>query len=117
VQPQISTDYRRKAEPSEEGVVQVADILGPRKKAKQDRDERIAHAAEGRESREKFASKKAKRREEGPHSSTTNREKARKKNLMMTIHKIRKSNKGGLVGHGKKFRAMERKRQKGKVKK
>ena len=76
------------------------------------------HAAEGREGREKFASKKATRREEGPHTSTTNREKARKKNLMMTIHKIRKAGgKAGLVGQGKKFRAMERKRQKGKVKK
>jgi len=93
-------------------------ILGPRKKAKQDREERMQHAAEGREGREKFASKKATRREEGPHTSTTNREKARKKNLMMTIHKIRKvGGKAGLVGHGKKFRAMERKRQKGKVKK
>jgi hypothetical protein len=37
--------------------------------------------------------------------------------LMMTIHKIRKGGKAGLVGQGKKFRAMERKRQKGKVKK
>jgi protein SDA1 len=113
-----ATNHRRKMESmKDDGVVDVADILGPRKKAKQDREQRMAHAAEGREGREKFASKKATRREEGPHTSTTNREKARKKNLMMTIHKIRKGNQGGLVGHGKKFRAMERKRQKGKVKK
>jgi hypothetical protein len=77
----------------------------------------MLHAAEGREGREKFASKKASRREDGPHTSTTNSEKARKKNLMMTIHKIRRGKKGGLVGQGKKFRAMERKRQKGKVRK
>jgi len=77
----------------------------------------MQHAASGREDREKFASKMALRREDGPHTSTTNREKARKKNLMMTIHKIRKGGKAGLAGHGKKFRAMERKRQKGKVKK
>jgi protein SDA1 len=76
----------------------------------------MAHAAEGREGRDKFASKKAARREDGPHTSTTNREKARKKNLMMTIHKIRKGNPG-LVKQGKKFKAMEKKRQKGKVKK
>ena len=77
----------------------------------------MQHAAEGREGREKFASKKASRRDDGSHTSTTNREKSRKKNLMMTIHKIRKDGKSGLVGQGKKFRAMERKRQKGKVKK
>jgi protein SDA1 len=76
----------------------------------------MQHAAEGREGREKFASKKASRREEGPHTSTTNREKARKKNLMMTIHKVREGRKVGLVSQGKKLRAIERKRHKGKVK-
>ena len=109
--------FRRKVEPTTGDFVDVATILGPRKKAKQDREERIQHAAEGREGRAKFASKKATRREEGPHTSTTNREKARKKNLMMTIHKVRKGGKAGLVGKGKKFKAIERKRQKGKVKK
>src|SRR5271170_7060279 len=108
---------RRKVEPTNDEYLEASKILGPRKKAKQDREERIQHAAEGREGREKFASKKASRREDGPHTSTTNREKSRKKNVMMTIHKIRKGGKAGLVGQGKKFRAMERKRQKGKVKK
>jgi protein SDA1 len=77
----------------------------------------MEHAQQGREGREKFASKKAKRREENPHTSTTNREKARKKNLMMTIHKVRKNGKVNLVTQGKKFKEIERKRHKGKVKK
>jgi protein SDA1 len=109
---------RRKPEtPTTDGYVDAFTILGPRKKAKQDREERMEHAAEGREGRDKFASKKAKRREDGPHTSTTNREKARKKNLMMTIHKIRRGAKPNLTAQGKKFKAIERKRQKGKVKK
>lgn len=108
---------RRKSETLDDEYVNPNSLLTIRKKAKQDREERMAHAAEGREGREKFASKKATRREDGPYSSTTNREKARKKNLMMTIHKIRKGSKSGLVGQGKKFRAIEKKRQKGKVKK
>jgi protein SDA1 len=77
----------------------------------------MQHAAEGREGREKFASKKATRRDDGPHTSTTNREKSRKKNLMMTIHKIRRGAKVGLISQGKKFRVIEKKRHKGKVKK
>ncbi|KAG7193000.1 Severe Depolymerization of Actin [Scheffersomyces spartinae] len=53
-------------------------------KYKQLREERIAHAQEGREGREKFGSRKGKR--DVAHS-TTNREKARKKNFVMMIHK------------------------------
>lgn len=53
-------------------------------KYKQLREERIAHAKEGREDRDKFGSKKGKR--DAPHS-TTNKEKARKKNFVMMIHK------------------------------
>lgn len=52
-------------------------------KYKQLREERIAHAKEGKEDRE-FGSRKGKR--EAPHS-TTNKEKARKKNFMMMIYK------------------------------
>ncbi|RLV90193.1 Protein SDA1 [Spathaspora sp. JA1] len=53
-------------------------------KYKQLREERIAHAKEGKEDREKFGSRKGKR--DAPHS-TTNKEKARKKNFVMMIHK------------------------------
>lgn len=53
-------------------------------KYKQLREERIAHAKEGREDRDKFGSRKGNR--DGAHS-TTNKEKARKKNFVMMIHK------------------------------
>src|SRR5271170_2279593 len=103
------------AESTNDEYLDASTILGPRKRAKQDREERMQHAAEGREGRDKFASKKASRREDGPHTSTTNREKARKKNLMMTIHKVREGRKVGLVSQAKKMKAIERKRHKGKV--
>lgn len=53
-------------------------------KYKQLREERIAVAREGKDDREKFGSRRGKR--DAPHS-TTNREKARKKNFVMMIHK------------------------------
>lgn len=53
-------------------------------KYKQLREERIAAAKEGKEDREKFGSRRGKL--DKPHS-TTNREKARKKNFVMMIHK------------------------------
>lgn len=66
-----------------EEVIDSASLLG-KVKYKQLREERIAHAKEGREDRDKFGSKKGKR--DAPHS-TTNKEKARKKNFVMMIHK------------------------------
>lgn len=66
-----------------EDEVDSATLTGP-SKFKQLREERIAHAKEGKEDRGKFGSRKGNR--EGAHS-TTNREKARKKNFVMTIHK------------------------------
>lgn len=53
-------------------------------KYKQLREERIAHAKEGKEDRDKFGSRRGKR--DAAHS-TTNKEKARKKNFVMMIHK------------------------------
>ncbi|KAI0321031.1 SDA1-domain-containing protein [Amylostereum chailletii] len=58
------------------------DILGPRKKAKADYEERMASIAKGREGREKFGSLKGKKEST---SSTTNREKARNKPIMMIM--------------------------------
>lgn len=58
-------------------------LVGPIK-YKQLREERIAQAQEGREDRDKFGSRRGQR--DAPHS-TTNREKARKKNFVMMIHK------------------------------
>ncbi|WPK22919.1 hypothetical protein PUMCH_000142 [Australozyma saopauloensis] len=66
-----------------EEAIDSTSLLG-QVKYKQLREERIAHAREGREDREKFGSKKGKR--DAPHS-TTNKEKARKKNFVMMIHK------------------------------
>lgn len=66
-----------------EELVDADRLVGP-VKYKQTREERIAKIMEGREGREKFGSRKGKR--DGVHS-TTNREKERKKNFVMMIHK------------------------------
>ncbi|KAG6865281.1 hypothetical protein C0991_003741 [Blastosporella zonata] len=60
------------------------DILGPRKKAKADYAERMASIQKGREGREKFKSNKGKINKESA-SSSTNREKARNKPIMMIL--------------------------------
>ena len=69
--------------PRGEEIVDADRLVGP-VKYKQTREERIAKIMEGREGREKFGSRKGKI--EGQHS-TTNREKQRKKNFVMMIHK------------------------------
>ena len=68
---------------SNEDAVDSTSLVG-KVKYKQLREERIAHAKESKEGREKFGSRKGKR--DAPHS-TTNKEKARKKNFVMMIHK------------------------------
>ncbi len=60
------------------------EILGPRKRAKQDYEERMESIRKGREGREKFGSLKEKKRKEAK-SSSTNREKARHKPIMMAL--------------------------------
>ncbi|OAD71911.1 hypothetical protein PHYBLDRAFT_97053, partial [Phycomyces blakesleeanus NRRL 1555(-)] len=72
-----------KKRPAEERLVDEFAILGPRKKAKQDYEERMASIQEGREGREKFGSKKGNK----DRGSTTNREKSRNKNYVMIAHK------------------------------
>lgn len=49
------------------------DILGPRKRAKENYEERMKRIAEGREGRDKFGSSKGKKKAD-VHSSSTNRE-------------------------------------------
>lgn len=66
-----------------EELVDATRLVGP-VKYKQTREERLAAVQEGREGREKFGSRRGKR--ENAHS-TTNREKQRKKNFVMMIHK------------------------------
>lgn len=67
-----------------EDLVDSTTLVGPVSKYKQTRDERMEKILEGREGREKYGSRRGKR--EAPRS-TTNREKARKKNFVMMIHK------------------------------
>ncbi|EJU05990.1 SDA1-domain-containing protein [Dacryopinax primogenitus] len=64
--------------------VTEADIMGPRKRVKADYEERMASVREGREGREKYGSKKGKKSKDVP-SSTTNRQKARNKPVMMIL--------------------------------
>jgi protein SDA1 len=86
--------------------ISESDILGPRKKAKADYEERIASIARGREGREKFGSMKGKRRKETP-SSSTNREKARNKPIMMIMGSkgVRGKKKQSLHEKQKRLRA------------
>ncbi|CAG8472071.1 24088_t:CDS:10 [Cetraspora pellucida] len=72
-------------------IVDVNFITGPRKKAKQDYEERIESIKAGREGREKFGGPKKGKKVEG--TSTTNKEKARHKAFMMVIHKKNMINK------------------------
>ncbi|KAG7837849.1 hypothetical protein KL942_004261 [Ogataea angusta] len=66
-----------------EDSVDHSSLVG-RVKYKQTKEERLEQVKEGREDRDKFGSRKGKR--DAPHS-TTNREKQRKKNFVMMIHK------------------------------
>ncbi|EPQ25760.1 uncharacterized protein PFL1_06627 [Pseudozyma flocculosa PF-1] len=81
------------------------DILGPRKKAKADYEERMASIEKGREDREKYGSRKGKKNKEGG-SSTTNREKEKGKNFQMVAKSwgVRSKKKASLREKSKKLR-------------
>ena len=91
---------------AEDVFVSENDILGPRKKAKADYAERMASIEKGREGREKFGSLKGKKRKEAP-SSSTNREKARNKPIMMILasNAVRGKKKASLREKQQKLRA------------
>ena len=72
------------ASAGEDTFLSEADLMGPRKKAKQNYEERIASIMEGREGREKYGSKKGKNKKEH-QTSTTNKEKRKNKPIMMVI--------------------------------
>ncbi|KAK9696697.1 Severe Depolymerization of Actin [Basidiobolus ranarum] len=76
---------KRKQDTNEasEEIVDESTILGPRKKKKQDYEERLESIKAGREGRSKFGSSKG----NPDRGSTTNREKARNKAFMMVVHK------------------------------
>lgn len=63
-------------------IITESNILGVRKKAKADYEERMASIAKGREGRGKFGSSKGKKNKE-TISSSTNKEKRRNKPIMM----------------------------------
>ncbi|GAA5863104.1 hypothetical protein JCM1840_002472 [Sporobolomyces johnsonii] len=81
------------------------DILGLQKKVKNSYEERLAKIAEGREGRDKFGSHKHKKLDQKEHS-TTNQEKKRKKNFMMTLHShnVQRKSRASLQQKSKKLR-------------
>ena len=60
------------------------DLIGPRKKVKSTYEDRLASIQRGREDRPKFGSAKGKKQKAAP-SSTTNRQKAKNKPIMMIL--------------------------------
>jgi len=91
------------SDPTQNEFISENDIIGPRKKAKADYAERMASIQKGREGREKFGSQKGKQNKAVP-SSSTNREKARNKPIMMVF--------GSLAVKGKKKASLRDKQQK-----
>ncbi|KDQ14142.1 hypothetical protein BOTBODRAFT_32930 [Botryobasidium botryosum FD-172 SS1] len=96
----------RKSMPQDESFISEGDILGPRKKTKADYAERMESIQKGREGREKFGSNKGKKTKEAP-SSSTNREKARNKPIMMILASgtVRNKKKASLREKQMKLRA------------
>ncbi|KAF3104022.1 Severe Depolymerization of Actin [Orbilia oligospora] len=88
-------------------------IEGPKTRGKSDKEARLAAVQEGREGREKYSSKRGKTLAEKPHS-TTNKEKARKKNFLMTLGQAKKKQKRSLIEHRRILKAHVEKQKKGK---
>ena len=88
------------------GVVTEASILGVRKKAKANYEERMASIAKGREGREKFGSSKGKKKKT-VMSSSTNKEKRRNKPVMMVRQSsaVRAKKMGSIKEKQKRIRA------------
>lgn len=80
----LEASKRNVGEDEQNRFLTESEILGARKRTKQDYEERMESIRKGREGREKFGSLKGKKMKEAP-SSSTNREKARNKPLMMAI--------------------------------
>jgi len=96
----------RSFEQQEDTFISENDILGPRKKPKADYAERMASVQKGREGRDKFGSHKGKQNKAAP-SSSTNREKARNKPIMMILSSgaVRSKKKASLREKQRKLRA------------
>ncbi|KAK9237321.1 SDA1-domain-containing protein [Lipomyces kononenkoae] len=97
-----------------EDTVDATSLLGP-KSGKADKAERLAAVMEGRQDRQ-FGPKKGKK-DSQPHS-TTNKEKARKKNFIMMIHKrdVQGKSKKSLRDKQKVLRAHVERQKKSKKK-
>ncbi len=97
-----SSSRKKKAEMQarhmDEGLT-AEQIEAPSRLRKSTKEERIALAREGKPDREEHKSTQAirKARKEAEGKSTTNREKARKKNFLMTLGKARSKHKRSLV--------------------
>lgn len=93
------------------------DILGPRKKAKADYEERMASIAKGREDRDKFGSKKGKKQKDKT-SSTTNEQKKKGKNFGMVSKSwaVRSKKKASLRDKSKALKKHKEKQSKMKGK-
>lgn len=109
--PEVKSKKRKRdkmgvAASEDPSVITEGEILGPRKKQKADYDERMASIQKGREGRDKFGSMKGKKAKETP-SSSTNREKARNKPIMMIMASsaVKGKRKASLREKQKKLRA------------
>lgn len=91
-----ATESRHKEDPLTATEIEGLAALSAGKKT---REERVAHAKEGKPDRSEHKSVTAKRKErkEEQGKSTTNKEKARKKNFMMTLGKAKSKGKRSLV--------------------
>ncbi|EPS43238.1 hypothetical protein H072_2759 [Dactylellina haptotyla CBS 200.50] len=96
-----------------EEAVDESIIEGPKTRGKSDKEARLAAVMEGREGRERFSSKRGKTLSEKPHS-TTNKEKARKKNFLMTLGQAKRKQKRSLMEHRRILKAHVEKQKKGK---
>ncbi|OKL56074.1 hypothetical protein UA08_08597 [Talaromyces atroroseus] len=96
VQKAQSTTNRHIDEPLTAAEIEGLALLS---KGKATREEKIAHAKESKTDRDEFKSKTARKKERkvADGKSTTNKEKARKKNFLMTLGKARSKNKRSLV--------------------
>lgn len=81
-----------------------AEIIGVRKRVRDTYEERMASIQAGREGREKFGSRKGQHKAE-KGSSTTNYEKRKTKNFMMTLHssKVKSKKNASLRDKQKKW--------------
>ncbi|TIB70754.1 SDA1-domain-containing protein [Wallemia mellicola] len=95
--------------------VTEAEIIGPRKRAKNDYEARMESINQGREGREKFSSRKGKHKSE-KIASKTNEEKKRNKPMMMAIHskKVKSKSQSKLIDKQKALhKHKEKQRKKG----